>query len=689
MYRLVPLLLALAACPEEPPIVPHTDPVTTDEGTSTGDSTSPASEMAVTITLDGTPVEGALLIQGGGTQTWTTDAAGTATVTFDFGIPGDQMMHASHPEARIEVVKAGPATATIALTRFDPSDNEAYTFQDPGTPTDNATTAKCAHCHVTLVEDWYGSPHRTSASSDRVQDLYAGAAAAHDSAAACATAGGQWWQGVEPGTGQPTDRCYLGAGALPALNPSCGTTGPCDDVATAFGGCADCHAPGIDGVLGGRDLLDATGLAYDYGVHCDVCHKIESVDLAAPAGVAGRLNIVRPSEPDPSPVEEWEQLMFGPYPDVGNPRMGAVVRPFGPEICSGCHLLEQPVLVPGASADPTRWPTGLLPIHTTFEEWRAGPKYPYTPCAECHLPPDDRVGNSADLYNEFPGPEGLAAGWPRSQGAVRRHVWRGPRSDDTTLLTTAATLQIGEAVAGGELVATVTVRNAESGHAIPTGEPLRSVLLVVRATCGGTELVPTGGDVVPDYGGYAAAQGPTGDWSRWPGAQVGDVVRVIQRTAAWRDYVGHGPFGDGTFDAAAKGVAVDVFVGASTITGMAGDVATFDAPLPAGTIAYRVAAPDWPGTGDPGGWAGAPGYGFARVLTDDAGTRMVPHFAATDVASDQRLLPEQEWTTTHTFASPCGDPEVTATLVHRSYPLRLARERGWAPGDRVMATAVQ
>ncbi len=121
-----------------------------------------------------------------------------------------------------------------------------------------------------------------------LQDLYAGVAAAWaGDAEACADAGGVLRVGKQPGTGDDVERCYVGTGVLPDLNPGCAET-PCDGQAEAFGGCADCHAPGIDGALGGRDLLEARGVAHESGVHCDVCHKVESVHLDDPApGVAG------------------------------------------------------------------------------------------------------------------------------------------------------------------------------------------------------------------------------------------------------------------------------------------------------------------------------------------------------------------------------------------------------------------
>ncbi len=48
----------------------------------------------------------------------------------------------------------------------------------------------------------------------------------------------------------------------------------------------------MDGQIGGRDLAEATGVALDYGVHCDVCHRVEAVDLGGAPGVAGRLKLL-------------------------------------------------------------------------------------------------------------------------------------------------------------------------------------------------------------------------------------------------------------------------------------------------------------------------------------------------------------------------------------------------------------
>jgi hypothetical protein len=629
--------------------------------------------IAVTVLLDGEAVDGAAVLQGGNTERWQTNAAGEVSVDADLTVDGDLFLMASHPAARIagDYLPDDSDELTIELERFDPTDNEDFVFQDPGTPDHPSSSTACSHCHVSILEDWYESPHRTSASNPPVQDLYAGAAASWATQDQCEAANGTWMEGILPGTAAAGFRCYVGDGVLPALNDC---EAPCDSTAAEYGACADCHAPGIDGVLGGRDLLEATGTAYDAGVHCDVCHHVESVVPDAPAGVAGRLHLVRPSEEADFPEGSFVPLTFGPYDDVPNPRMGSVVRDHFADssLCSGCHELEQAALVAGL--DTQRWPNEKLPVHTTYSEWEASG---FGPCQGCHMPPDTEVGNSADLDNLFAIDPGVAGGWRREPGEVHQHAWFGPRRPEAGLLESAANLAMTKQVVGDELIVTVTVANSGAGHALPTGEPMRSVLLSVRAHCGTTPVPAIGGMAIPDFGGALDTRTSSQSWSRWPGASVGQVIRVVKRTGEWHDYAGYGPFGDGTFDESEKGMPVEVVAGEATITSVDGNDVTLDAELPDGDIAYRVTA----ATSGAAPLAGSPGFGFARVLADAQGQSMVPHFLAVDVHSDNRLLPGDEYATEHRFRADCADPEVTATLVHRAYPYGLAIERGWTLQD--------
>ena len=659
------MLFLLAACNTPPDESADPLPHDTPDGETgeTGDTDSPAHEwpdsldVTVEVRLDGEPVQGAIVTQGGNPTRWESDAEGMAQIVLDGTIYGAKAVAASVPQARILGVEFyDPPTepVRIELISYDASGNPEYTFADPGSPARRGTTGQCAHCHVTINEDWYGSAHRQSASNPAVQDMYAGTASALDEAA-CETAGGNWWEGTRG------FQCYLGNGTLPHLN-DCGGDASCDDVATEFGGCADCHAPGIDGAAGGRDLLEVAGHAYESGVHCDVCHRVSEVDLEAAPGVAGRLVMVRPTET--SRRTTWEHLLFGPYPDVPNPFMGSVYRPLfrEAEICGACHELEQDTTA------SERWPDGRLPVHSTYGEWTEH-YVSSKPCQTCHMPEDELAGNGADLGNYFDVTPGIGPGWYREAGEVRRHNWLGPRTPGS-LIEEAIELETEQS----DSSVTATVRNVGAGHAVPTGEPLRSLLLVVQATCESTPIYATSGPVVPDFGGYYAKKSAGEDWSNWPEAETGQVIRVIRFTGEYWDYAGYGRFGDGSLGAEERGMPVEEAVGATRVVSVDSGVVTLDGELPDGDLAYLG--------DDVRAWAGAAGFGFAKVLTAADGRRMVPHFEAVDVASDNRLLPQYTWTGTHGFTD-CDAPASTTSVIHRAYPLSLALERGWDVGDTI------
>jgi hypothetical protein len=245
---------------------------TNSDAADTGEATDGSAgdvpgEVEVRVTLDGVPAAGIHLQQGGGEEVWFTDENGGARVTIDPGIPGDLHIVAAHPEARqraTDRIEPGRTRYTIDLIRYVPVDNPEYRFQDPGEPLNSPTTSQCGHCHTSINRAWFDSPHRSSARNPRVQELYAGTVLAADESA-CRAMNGVWAPGIEPGTRQTVNRCYLGDVALQYANPQC-DDGPCDFEATAFGDCAGCHAPAIDGELQHRNLLDAEGIAWQYGV---------------------------------------------------------------------------------------------------------------------------------------------------------------------------------------------------------------------------------------------------------------------------------------------------------------------------------------------------------------------------------------------------------------------------------------
>ena len=620
--------------------------------------------IEVHVSLDDAPAPGTTVSQGGNPERWTTNAEGVVTVTLNLTVPGELVLIASHPEARIRGRLVSPdhtGPFELSLKRFETQDNPDYAFKDPGEPGMSHVIEKCGHCHLTIDDTWFSSAHKTSASNPVLHDIYQGTASGFTDQEACQLAGGNWKLTVKPGTGEDVMACVVAE----AVTDS-----------GAFGGCADCHAPGIDGQLGGRDLLEARDHAFNYGVHCDVCHHTESVDMEALPGVAGRLKIVRPSEPAfITGLGEFQPLTFCPNDDVPNIYMGCVQRDHfrSSEFCGACHEQRQPALLPETSVDTDRWPDGTIPIHTTFSEWQSSAFGNGVTCQSCHMPPaPPEIVNGADLQAFDAASTGITGGWPRPPGATKLHTWSGPRSPEAYQLPVPVTIQVEKAIAGDMLTADVTVTNTGAGHSVPTGDPLRSVLVVVSASCADTDLLPAGGDAVPDYGGSTQTRPKSEDWTTWTDAKLGDRIRVIKRGEPV-DYSGYGAFGDGTFSVEERGILRETVVGSRTITGIEDGTVTLDGPLPEGDVAYLI--------GSENAYAGLPGAGFARVLTDSQGNRMVPHFKAVDAASDNRIASQGSRTSRHLFKASCDEPSVHVRLIHRAYPLSVAKRRGWPLRD--------
>lgn len=677
-------------------------------------------EVTVTGTVtDGTsPIEGAIVMQGGGKPDFVTGPDGAFSIALTNQIPGEPTVVAAKTGYRAAGVgfsdlPEGPVELVLIFAA--PPDNTGYVYGDPGkgsVETDNSTKY-CGHCHTTFAKQFQSSAHAKATRDPLVQDLYAGVSQAHLDKTSCEAAGGQWRAGLVPGTAaDAAQKCYLGGGVLPDLNPGCGGVGApsCDDPAlpaadkpTAFGRCADCHAAGLNGALGGRDLLEATGIAYENGNHCDVCHHVKDIDLTKPPGTAGRLVLQRPKEKFADESIMLRQVMFGPLPDVPLVFMGGSYQPkfSQAEFCAGCHEQKQEALLPGTSLDPARWPDGV-PTHSTFNEWTDGPyNTPGTPCQFCHMPPTLGLNNTMDIADEENA--GIVFGFFRPPENIRSHIFRGPLAGSPRLIDTAAAVFLGAQVSAGELTAAVAIKNTGCGHALPTGEPMRSVLLAVRAEACGSAMTPTGGMTLNDMGG-AAAEGTVGAGVAAAGADLawaegafkaspGDVVRAVRPTGMFDDYEGIGYFADPGLTPAQKGLEIREPVGEAKVLSAAAGTLSLDAALPLqpGDIVFLGdAAAGAPADGDLArALAGAPGYAFARVMVGPGGERGAPHYRAIDIASDNRIAPQAEATSAHRFAVPpgCSSATITATVLYRPVPVGLARERGWEARDYVIAEA--
>jgi hypothetical protein len=680
----------------------------------------------VVVDPEGVPVEGALVLQGGAADGVETGPDGAFELAMTSALPGAPTVVAAKIGSRsagLELDAVPSEPLTLVLRPIDPPDNaQGYEYGHPGVgdPTEDASTEYCGHCHTTFAAQFQGSAHARSVRDPLVQDLYAGVASALDSESECISRGGRWRPGRVPGSPSTTaPRCYVGDGVLPDLNGCGGSVGlSCDDPAlpaasrpTRFGACADCHALGMNGPAGGRDLLEAQGIEYDYGNHCDACHHVREVDLDAPAGSAGRLVVQRPRERRGESIDApLRQAMFGPYFDVPNEFMGGSPQPqfSTATFCAGCHELAQPALVPGTTLDPTRWPDGL-PVHSTYSEWLDTPWADAgVPCQGCHMPPVEGLFNSVDVASADKA--GITFGFARNPEQIRSHAFVGPLSDPgparPRLIEGVVQLSLSPLVDAGSssLEVEVELVNVSAAHAVPTGEPMRALVLLVEASACGSALAAQSGPTIDDLGG-ALAEGTvgvdvatSGSELTWPAgnkaASVGDVVRILRKTGEFVDYDGVGRFAGAVLAPSDKGLPVEAFVDERVVLAVGPQAITLDAPIaaqPGDRIALGQAVAGPLVDGAPSrALAGAAGLSFARVLVDEAGRRAVPHHRATDLVRDNRLRPLVPATVTLGFALPsplpsgCSEAAIRATLLYRPMPLRLARERGWDARDTIV-----
>jgi hypothetical protein len=196
--------------------------------------------------------------------------------------------------------------------------------------------------------------------------------------------------------------------------------------------CLSCHAP----MAYLANDLDTGSPAMAEGVSCTFCHSISSVNHG---------NFDTYYNLDTSGV------MYGPYEAAGEAGHGTQYLPLylESELCAGCHEYVNDYGV------------GVL---ETYREWKASP-YPDNGvhCQNCHMPimPDLSVADNCDVTSYY----------------VTAHEFRGGHSDIN--LAYAVTLETEATKRGRKLDVKVKITNAESGHKLPTGIPIRRLVLNV------------------------------------------------------------------------------------------------------------------------------------------------------------------------------------------------------------------
>lgn len=317
----------------------------------------------------------------------------------------------------------------LRLTRLPAEDNSEYEWVDPAP--NSFEIHNCANCHAEIYREWSDSGHAHSVTGRRFRNLYEGT---------------DWHGNANVGWGLLTQ------------------------YADGAGVCASCHAPAAKEY----DLRQVQDVAA-HGVHCDYCHKIESVAKGTIGLSHGRFNLrlLRPSE---------GQIFFGALDDVdrGEDAYSPLYR--DSRYCASCH--EGVVFG--------------VHVYSTFSEWQASPAARQgQQCQDCHMKPTGRMSNMA------PGHGGI----PRDPKTLANH--RFFDGSQSAMLRRSVKSSVRFERQADQVRAYVRLWAEGVGHCLPTGFVDRHLVLVVEGQTSEGRTVPLrAGPKLPALAGEELAGRP-------------------------------------------------------------------------------------------------------------------------------------------------------------------------------------
>jgi hypothetical protein len=376
----------------------------------------------------------------------------------------------------------GLAPITITINAYHTTDNTQYPF---------AETETCAECHQNHPE-WQADAHGQAALNPRFLTMYEGTDVHGNESVVERDASGL---PLPPEPDQP----YYGPGFKLDYPDRTGNCAACHTPAASTlepdntCGWSGCHtnftASMSDQVPPGISPTNLVGAATE-GIFCDFCHKIGDVILDPDSGLPysarpgiSSIKLYRPNED--------QDLFLGTFDDV--PGFDSYL-PLQEEssFCAPCHY----GVFGGVTGSHDV--TGGVQIYNSFGEWLESPySDPETgqTCQDCHMPPVD--------YEYFVFPE--KGGLPRDPNRIHSHLMPGATNE--TLLQNSVTMETSAQLTGNEVWVEVSVTNDKTGHHVPTGTPLRHMILVVQARDAQGNLLPVrDGSVLPTWTGNFAGQ---------------------------------------------------------------------------------------------------------------------------------------------------------------------------------------
>jgi hypothetical protein len=266
------------------------------------------------------------------------------------------------------------------------------------------------------------------------------------------------------------------------------------DFPNAAGNCATCHIPAlsVDAPFAARPD-DATGAAAE-GVLCDFCHKIRRASVDPSGGRPGVLSL------DLHRGSAQRDVLFGPLDDVIGRHDAYLPLYRQSTYCAPCH-------------DGTFW---NVRVYSEFEEWEQSSYAEQgVQCQDCHM-------------RAAPGPPRRMAlaeegGILRDPATLSSHALMS--GDAGEFRRSSVALSVETALAPTSLSVRVSVENARAGHHVPTGSPMRHMLLLVDvADAQNQPLALISGERVPVWGGQGTA---ANDYAGRPGKAFAKILRDL------------------------------------------------------------------------------------------------------------------------------------------------------------------
>lgn len=364
-----------------------------------------------------------------------------------------------------QVVQA-PAMLLMALTKIPAGDDATVDF---------TSSTNCNFCHQDAYSQWFNAPMSRSGENTWLHDVYAGNGTANG------------FRGF----------VYTRDSKHKNTNTD--------------GDCASCHAPVLAAKFPGLEtpLDDPASPSPEQaaGVACDLCHRMESVDLVNslhfPGVVPQKVTFARPPGVGVPPI------MYGPYKDAvfEAPAMQPAYNPLfeSSMVCAVCHQDANDHDDDGDYED-----AGSVAHQNTYVEWLnsswANPGPGFSDCVDCHMPTTGET--TVCIF----GPN-------RDPDTVHAHSLRGTTRD---YLQNSVEMRVIAKRAGTDIAVKVSLINIGAGHAVPTGSDFRNLILLVTAKDAlGNDLSYTGTQVVHPLGGVGPAQ--NGNFAGLPGKLFGRI----------------------------------------------------------------------------------------------------------------------------------------------------------------------